>query len=293
MQKFNSKTAVVTGAASGIGFSLAERFAKAGMQVVLADIEQQSLDQAVRKLQQQNAKVLGVVTNAMDESSVQSLAERAISEFGKVHVLCNNAGVTNVASAGLPVWELPKQDWDWVMGVNFYGVLYGIRAFVPHMLDHGEAGHIINTASGAALLPGQGIYGISKHGVLCLTESLYLDLKARESAISASVLCPGIVNTNILEAERARPVELVNEDMAPVAEEIIEMGKTMLSQGKDPMEVADEVFESIQRDCLYILPNQAWDKLFIERVDKVVARGGPLILDQLDIIERNAKGEAF
>jgi len=293
MQEFKGKTAVVTGAASGIGFSLAERFAKAGMQVVLADIEEQSLDQAVSKLQQQNAKVLGVVTNAMDESSVKSLADQAISEFGQVHVLCNNAGVTNAASAGLPLWELPKKDWDWVMGVNFYGVLYGVQAFVPHMLDHGEEGHIINTASGAALLPGQGIYGISKHGILCLTESLYLDLKARDSAISASVLCPGIVNTKIVDAERTRPADLVDEKANPISEEIIEMGKTMLAQGKDPMDVADEVFESIQHDCLYILPNRAWDALFVERINKVIGRGGPLILDQLDILDRNAKGEDF
>ena len=292
MQDFKGKTAVVTGAASGIGFALAERFGEAGMQVVLADIEKKALKDAVARLEDRKIKVLGVVTNAMDEQSVHALAEKSIAEFGKVHVLCNNAGVTSVAAALNPIWELPAKEWDWIMGVNFYGALYGLQAFVPHMVEHGESGHVVNTASGAALLPAQGPYGISKHALLCLTEQLYFDLKARDSTIGASVLCPGIVNTNIIEAERNRPANLsVGSD--PVAKELLEMGRTMLAQGKQPAEVAEEVFESIQSDSLYILPNPAWDDLFKARIEHVIARGGPLIIDQVNIIERNAAGEAF
>ena len=292
MREFAGKTAVVTGAASGIGFALAARCAAAGMQVVLADIDEPALDEAVQRLRDPRRRVLGVVTNAMAEESVRSLAERAIGEFGKVHLLCNNAGVTNTASAGIPVWNVPKADWDWVMGVNFYGVLFGLQAFVPHMLDHGEAGHIVNTASGAALLPGQGPYGISKHAVLCLTETLYTDLQACNAAIGASVLCPGIVDTNIIEAERVRPYELKGSS-PPIAEELIAMGQAMLAQGMAPSEVADAVFESIECDSLYILPNPAWDEFARARVEHVLARGGPLVLDMVEIIERNANGEPF
>ena len=154
MQDFTGKTAVVTGAASGIGLALAERFATIGMQVVLADVEEDTLDEAVKMLKDRQAQVIGVVTDAMREESLRKLKERAVEEYGPIHVLCNNAGLTNAISAGLPVWEIPNVDWDWVMGVNFNGVLYGLQAFVPHMLEHGEPGHIINTASGAALLPG-------------------------------------------------------------------------------------------------------------------------------------------
>ena len=292
MQEFKGKTAVVTGAASGIGLALAERFATAGMQVVLADIQEDALDEAVKKLRDRQAEVLGVVTDAMVEESIRSLAERAIAEFGNVHVLCNNAGVTNTISAGLPVWEIPKVDWNWVMGVNFQGVLYGLQAFVPHMLAHGEPGHIVNTASGAALLPGQGPYGVSKHAVLCLTETLHFDLQAHNAAIGTSVLCPGFVATNIVDAERNRPAGL-ETGADPLDPELIAMGHAMLAQGKQPEAVAEAVFESIERDSVYILPNHAWDEVFSARLESILARKEPLLIDQAGIIARTAEGEDF
>ncbi len=138
MQEFEGKTAVVTGAASGIGLALAEKFADARMQVVLADIEEDALERAVKQLEQRQARVIGVVTNTMVQESVRHLAEPAIAEFGKVHVLCNNAGVASTGSRAAGIWEVASTDWDWVMGVNFYGVLYGLQAFVPHMLEHGR-----------------------------------------------------------------------------------------------------------------------------------------------------------
>src|SRR5262245_20948847 len=138
MQGFEGKTAVITGAASGIGRALADRFAKARMQVVLADIQKDALDRAVSEMEERQHRVIGVVANTMVRESVQALADRAIAEFGKVHVLCNNAGIFSSAGGMKASWEVPDADWQWVMGVNFWGVVYGLQAFVPHMLAHGE-----------------------------------------------------------------------------------------------------------------------------------------------------------
>jgi len=293
MDEFEGKTAVVTGAASGIGLALAARFADARMNVVLADIEEAALERAVKQLQQRQARVLGVVTNTMVQESVQSLAEQAISEFGKVHILCNNAGVVSRAGTpGVGIWEMPNTDWDWVMGVNFYGVLYGLQAFVPHMLEHGEQGHIVNTASLAGLMPGGGTYGVSKHGVLSLTETLYNDLKTRNAAIGASVLCPGFVKTQIIEAERNRPSEFTSGG-ADATDEMIAPAQALINQGKDPADIANAVFESIEQDRLYILPHPAWDDFVRSRVEHVIARGGTATLDLEDLMQRRTAGEQF
>lgn len=293
MDEFEGKTAVVTGAASGIGLALAARFADARMNVVLADIEEAALERAVKQLQQRQARVLGVVTNTMVQESVQSLAEQAISEFGKVHILCNNAGVVSRAGTpGVGIWEMPNTDWDWVMGVNFYGVLYGLQAFVPQMLEHGEQGHIVNTASLAGLMPGGGTYGVSKHGVLSLTETLYNDLKARNAAIGASVLCPGFVKTQIIEAERNRPSEFTSGG-ADATDEMIAPAQALIDQGKDPADIANAVFESIEQDRLYILPHPAWDDFVRSRVEHVIARGGTATLDLEDLMQRRTAGEQF
>ncbi len=293
MDEFEGKTAVVTGAASGIGLALAARFADARMNVVLADIEEAALERAVKQLQQRQARVLGVVTNTMVQESVQSLAEQAISEFGKVHILCNNAGVVSRAGTpGVGIWEMPNTDWDWVMGVNFYGVLYGLQAFVPQMLEHGEQGHIVNTASLAGLMPGGGTYGVSKHGVLSLTETLYNDLKTRNAAIGASVLCPGFVKTQIIEAERNRPSEFTSGG-ADATDEMIAPAQALINQGKDPADIANAVFESIEQDRLYILPHPAWDDFVRSRVEHVIARGGTATLDLEDLMQRRTAGEQF
>jgi NAD(P)-dependent dehydrogenase (short-subunit alcohol dehydrogenase family) len=293
MKEFEGKTAVVTGGASGIGLALAERFADARMNVVLADIEEDALERAVKKLQERQAQVLGVVTNTMVLESVASMAEQAISEFGKVHILCNNAGVASRGgTAGSGVWEVANTDWDWVLGVNFYGVLYGLQAFVPHMLEHGEPGHIVNTASLAGLMPAGGTYGVSKHGVLCLTETLYNDLKARDAAIGASVLCPGFVKTKIIQSERNRPVELASGGDGAADDEVAPV-QAMIDQGKDPADIANTVFKSIEEDRLYILPHPAWDDTVRSRVEHVLARGGPAAMNLEDMMKRSAAGEQF
>lgn len=293
MDTFEGRTAVVTGAASGIGLALAERFAAARMQVVLADIQEDALERAVASLEQRQARVIGVVTNTMIQDSVQALAERAVETFGKVHVLCNNAGVASTrGTPGTGIWEVPAADWEWVMGVNFYGVLYALQAFVPHMLAHGEPGHIVNTASLAGLMPGGGTYGVSKHGVLCLTETLYNDLQARNSSIGASVLCPGFVNTNIFDAERNRPKGLQVSSDAQTGD-AVQMARGLLAQGKDPAEIAQAVFESIEQGRLYVLPHPAWDNFVRDRVEHVLGRQGPARLDFEDMIRRRAAGEQF
>ena len=292
MQNFEGKTAVVTGAASGIGRALAERFAHARMNVVLADIEQDALDRTVQALQEQQHRVIGVQANTMVRDSVQALAARAIEAFGKVHILCNNAGVVSRNEGGKGIWEVPDSDWDWVMGVNFWGVLYGLQAFVPHMLAHGEDGHIVSTASLAGWMPGGGTYGVTKHGVLSLSETLYRDLKARNANISASVLCPGFVNTQIFNAERNRPSELTTGAAAPDSGAAA-MASAMLSMGKQPSEIAQVVFDSISADRFYILPHPAWDNILQARLDAALARGAPMSVDFAELMKRRAAGEQF
>ena len=296
MREFEGKTAVVTGAASGMGRAFAERFARAGMRVVLADIEEEALKTAVRELEQEEHRVIGVVTNTMSRDSMQALARRAIDEFGKVHIVCNNAGVTSRGDAGAAgrrgVWEIPQRDWDWLVGVNFWGVLYGLQVFIPHMLEHGEEGHIVNTASLAGLIPGGGAYGVTKHGVLALSEGLYRDLKARDARIGASVLCPGFVNTGIFKAERNRPEEFASglpESNTGARANI----DSVLQHAKQPAEIAEIVFEAIQNDRFYILPHPAWDEIVRSRVEHVLAREAPLVLDFDDLTRRTAAGEGF
>lgn len=294
MQEFEGKTAVITGAASGIGQALAERCAMARMNVVLADIEEDALRSAVLQLEERQVKAIGVVSNTMIERSIEDLAERAIDEFGKVHLLFNNAGVASTANAAKAVWELPDTDWDWVLGVNFYGVLYGLRAFVPHMLEHGEASHIVNTASLAALTPMGGTYGVSKHGVLSLTEGLQTDLTNRGANINASVLCPGFVNTNIHAAERNRPEEMALSDTDSETNSVMAaVMQDMLARGKPPSEIADTVFDSIAENRFYILPHPAWDTFVRSRVEQILARGPVAAANLEEMQSRRDAGEIF
>jgi len=295
MKDFEGKTAVITGGASGIGRALADRFAAARMNVVLADIEEDALAKAVREIEERQVRALGVVTNTMRKESIAALAERAIAEFGRIHVLCNNAGVATTGRAGRAVWELPDSDWDWVMGVNFYGVLYGLQAFVPHMLEHGEPGHIVNTASLAGVLSGGGPYAVSKHGVLALTEGLQRDLTLRGAAVNASVLCPGMVRTRIFAAERNRPEDVgaAHEEPDDAARQMTAAMEAMLNRGKEPADVAEIVFESIAENRFYILPHPAWDEFVRNRVESILARGPVASTNMEELMRRQQAGEQF
>ncbi len=288
MKEFAGKTAVVTGAASGIGLALATRFAQARMQVVMADIEEAALTAAAEKLRSLQHEVSTVVVDTMLESSVNACAEQAIATYGNVHVLCNNAGVASPGESK-PLWEISDRDWEWVMGVNLWGVLYGIRAFVPHMLEHGEASHIVNTASLAALLPGGSPYSVSKHGVLCLSEGLHSQFTAANANIGVSVLCPGFVDTRIHEAARNRP-DGATEETDPLTHAMV---SGMLQNGMPPADVAEKVFAAIESGATYILPHPAWDDIVRGRIDAVLARGAPMQVDMAALMQRRAAGEVI
>lgn len=251
MKELKGLTAVVTGAASGIGFALAERAAREGMNVVMCDVEQKALDESAGKLRAQGVRVSAQRVDVTKEADVEALADRVYSEFGGVHLLCNNAGVLNAEKA---TWEHTPADWEWLFSVNVWGVVHGIRAFVPRMLAGGDEGHIVNTASMAGLITGRAgnaVYDSSKHACLAITESLYRDLVIRTSKVSASVLCPGAVMTNIFAAERNRPAEL-GGGTGPA-----EAGATAFpGDSFAPSEMADQVFDAVREDRFYVLAAQ-------------------------------------
>ena len=284
MNAFAGKVAVVTGAASGIGLALATRFAQAGMKVVLADIESAPLESARAAIEAQGAEVIAVRTDVMREQDVERLAAAAFDAWGKVHVLCNNAGVGGGAGAD-GVWNLPLEDWDWVLGVNFRGVLHGIRHFVPRMLEQGEAGHVVNTASAAGLVTGPtgAPYTVSKHGVVALSEILYKDLKARNAKLSVSVLCPGWVDTGIIESERNRPDDL--KPVAPAGAPTPQMQmwreavRGLLKQGFRPETIAGLVFDAVENDTFYIVPVQPdIEDALARRLEDIRMRRNPTIV---------------
>ncbi|MEX1255288.1 MAG: SDR family NAD(P)-dependent oxidoreductase [Dehalococcoidia bacterium] len=275
MQDFEGKVAVVTGGASGIGLGLATRFAEEGMKVVLADVEAPALEAAVTKLRQQEHDVLGVLTDVSIAESVEDLARKALEAYGKVHVLCNNAGVGGGRG---PIWQSSFNDWQWVFGVNFWGVLHGIRTFVPIMLGHGEEGHVVNTASMAGLVSGAGIYGVTKHAVVSLSESLYLHLQMAQAKLGASVLCPGFVSTNIADAERNRPAELQNESGAPLSEfeqAIRDRMRGQISGGMPPEQVAGIVVEAIRAGQFWITTTDEFDEIVRTRMEGILERRNP------------------
>lgn len=287
MQEFAGKVAVVTGAASGIGLALAERFAHESMKVVLADIETAPLEAALASIRAKGGSAIAVRTDVMREAEVKRLADRAFETWGNVHVLCNNAGVGG-GFGGDGVWNIAVEDWDWVLGVNFRGVLHGIRHFVPRMLASAEPGHVVNTASVAGLVTGGpgAPYTVSKHGVVALSEHLYKDLKARNAKLSASVLCPGWVDTKIIESERNRPVELKRpgEAPAPTREMLarLQVVRGFLKEGFQPTAIAGLVLDAIRSDTFYVVPAQPnIEAALALRLEDIRLRRNPTILPPL------------
>jgi NAD(P)-dependent dehydrogenase (short-subunit alcohol dehydrogenase family) len=287
MQSFEGRVAVITGAASGMGRAFAERFAQEGMKVVLADVEQAPLDRAVTELRQAEHDVLGVLTDVSKLESVESLARKAIDAYGKVHVLCNNAGVAG--ERGM-IWEETQKFWDYMMGVNFWGVVYGIRVFTPLMLSHGEEGHIVNTASIAGLGSGWGVYGVTKHAVIAMTEWLAQNLQMVDAKIGASVLCPSGVATNITTLDRSRPPELKEDASTPASVQAERMRRyrermtAAVAAGKQPAEIAEIVLDAIKNDNFYILTHpQQEEERVRARAEQIVGRKAPkpssLIMD--------------
>jgi NAD(P)-dependent dehydrogenase (short-subunit alcohol dehydrogenase family) len=272
------RTAVVTGAASGIGLGLANRFASEGMSVVMADVERGALDTAVAAVAaDHNAEVLGVVADVGSADQVQALADQTIDRFGSVHVVCNNAGV---GSRGLPMSELPIVDFEWVIAVNLMGVVHGIKAFLPHLLKQDE-GHIVNTASVAAFyhLPNMGPYNASKAAVLALSESLLYELEGTGSQVGVSVLCPSWVRTNISTSQRNQPdrfaYQLSPEQLA-TQRAYKERRKGQQMRALEPSDIADQVTEAILEKRFYVITHpESFDNIE-QRFGRIIAGENPV-----------------
>jgi NAD(P)-dependent dehydrogenase (short-subunit alcohol dehydrogenase family) len=255
VEVFEGRVAVVTGAASGIGLALAERFAAEGMKVVMADVETAALDRAAATLRATASAVLAVRVDVSRAEDVERLAGQTYAAFGAAHVVCNNAGVAVLGA----VHEHSLADWQWVLGVNLWGVIHGVRAFLPRMLAGGDEGHIVNTASMAGLTtaPFMSVYDVTKHGVVALSESMYKEFEATGAPIGVSVVCPGLINTAIMRSSRNRPAELAEEGKAgPMAQAFGQALADRLVTGYPPSEVADQVLRGIRRKRFYIVPAQ-------------------------------------
>ena len=279
------KTAVITGAASGIGLATAERFLKAGMKVVIADINAESIEKHVTRLKSDGHSVEGKVTDVTSESSVRELAEFTITKFGNIHILCNNAGIGGGAADDKSLWEASISDWKWVLDINVWGVIHGIRVFTPLMLAHQQEGHIINTASKAGLTFGTSLYSTSKHTVLALTEALYVQLKQVNSNLAVSVLCPGAVNTNLKSnSNRIRPVNSFSDEISNLSNQDKSFQstnfmstyqntvQTRMAAGLEPVEMAEILMQGLESGDFYILPNRLEDAGVKERFKNIQAR---------------------
>lgn len=272
MQEFRGKVAVITGAASGIGRALAERCAWEGMKVVLADIEEPALARAAGELGAAGASVLAVRTDVSKAEDVEALAHKTLDAFGAVHLLCNNAGV----GAGGAIWESTLADWEWVLGVNLWGAIHGVRMFVPIMLRQDTECHVVNTASVAGLLAyhPSATYQVTKHAVVALSEHLHYSLAERGAKVKVSVLCPGWVNTRIMDSARNRPAALQN---APAAEMTTPEGEAAEAEmrraaeaGLSPQAVAEQVFAAIRAEQLFVLTHPELNQYIQQRVEGIL-----------------------
>ena len=258
--------AVVTGAGSGIGLALAHALAGAGCSVVLADVQIDALEHAARTVAEHGHETLAVRTDVSSHEQVDELAASAIDRFGAVHLVCNNAGV---AGGGDP-WTGPLEGWEWTMGVNFWGVVHGVRAFLPHLIAAG-GGHIVNTASMAGLYPGfGGSYDASKHAVVAVTENLFHSVRAAGLPIGVSCLCPGWVRTGIIDADRNWPATLGDAPTRNAAAKVsYGYAKRAIDEGLPPAAVADLVVDAIRSDRYWIFPHAEWVEIALERFHRV------------------------
>lgn len=283
MKEFRNKVGVITGAASGIGRAIAERCVQEGMNVVLADIEELALAETEADMKAAGANVMAVLTDVSKASEVEALALRTLDAYGAVHLLCNNAGV----AAGSTVWESTPNDWEWVLGINLWGVIHGLRAFVPIMLEQDVESHIVNTASIAGLISffGSAPYHASKHAVVALSEKLHYDMAVRGSKVKVSVLCPGWVRTRIIESRRNRPAELEDDPaeivMTPEMAAALEEYRQACEAGMSPDKVANYMFQAIRDEKFYILTHPEFTPHVKARMDAILQGSNLLALSEL------------
>jgi NAD(P)-dependent dehydrogenase (short-subunit alcohol dehydrogenase family) len=267
------RVAVITGAASGIGRAVAVRAAAEGMKVVLADIEERSLDETARLLSATGANCISFVTDVSDAGSVEALRDSTLSQFGAVHLVHNNAGV----GINGPVWTITEPDWRWVLGVNLWGVIHGIRVFVPLLLAQGE-GHVVNTASVAGVVspPLFGPYSATKHAVVTISEILYRDLQLVGSKVGVSVLCPGNARTGIVESQRNRPTWAPPpRDKSPLVDRMRATVQQHVAKGIDPADVAVQLFDAVRANRFYILTHPNWNVAVEARMRDILEGRAP------------------
>ena len=263
MKELTDKVAVVTGGASGIGLGMAKALARAGVRIALLDLEERALAPAEASVRDVGGDVVGIPADVSSRYSLDAAAQRVIENYGRVDILCNNAGVVVLG----PLAEASAEDWRWVMGVNLMGAVNGVGAFLPHIRAQG-GGHIVNTAStqGLSAAPGLGVYTASKYAVVAYSETLRLELAPEH--IGVSVLCPGVVNTKILEAARNRPPELA-AGAGPAANPMLDVLRPAVAQGLDPNRVGELVLRGIQQDAPYIVTHADTRAAFTARAQAI------------------------
>ena len=272
MEALPGKTAFVTGGASGIGFAMAQAFLNEGMNVVIADVDGDALAAAASQLEGSNARVVAKVLDVTDRDQYATVADEVEAELGAVHVICNNAGVYRGGSMDAVTYE----DWDWIMGVNVGGVINGVQTWINRIKAHGQGGHIVNTASMAGMItsPGLGVYNTSKFAVVGMSEGLRSDLEAHD--IGVSVLCPGMVRTQILDSERTRPENYAPDDAT--AEEAAELQSQVMhlamNTGIDAADVAELVVEGVRHNLMYLFPHPELKGSVEERVAAILEAFG-------------------
>jgi NADP-dependent 3-hydroxy acid dehydrogenase YdfG len=279
VKDFKDKVVVITGAASGIGRGIAEYCAKQEMKIVLADVEQKALSITESEIKAKGADILGVVTDVSKLDDIKSLAKKTIEAFGKVDLLFNNAGV----ATGSSIWESSINDCKWVIGVNLWGVIHCIHEFVPIMLKYGTPCHIVNMSSIAGLTTyhPSALYQFTKHGIVALSEQLHHDLEIRGANIKVSVICPGVVNTNIMDAERNRP-EIYSNDSSQVAQnpepdDMEQAFREMTKAGMPPSVLAEIVFEAIKEGKFYIYTHPEMKPLIQLRMEGIMEERNPFL----------------
>ncbi len=274
MKDFTGKVAVITGAGRGIGRGIALHCAQNGMKIVLAGFGMESITRTAADLRAMGAETLIVQTDVSQLADVENLAEKSFGSFGGVDLLVNNAGVAVHAS----VLDATMDDWNWVMNVNFYGVLYGARVFIPHMIEQKTTSHIVNVSSLAGIVQGGGSYGVSKHAVVVLTESLYSELVQKAPHVKVSVYCPGWVATEFSTIERSRP-ERFKANATQLTDEKRAEWSNSLANGYSIEESARILFEGIKENYLYVGP-KAFKKQIPELENAVLARAERIIHEQ-------------